>query len=471
MYSSAQYTIMTCFLVKRKSILLLFFALIIIIVLTGCDKQEMSNQHLEIPDIQKGNQIVFDMDLDSGKMHVTAFYTYGTTDEAAFILNQGFEVLQIIADGNLINVDKIKKARTFTEIDYTVNQYNLPDFQEYVLIEYIGILNATTEIAPYVRERITPDFTLLRWETFFHPLFSNADSLENLINDLERLYNMHITINIPQGYLAAFAHNLVIENVFSDNISFTATGALQYNQIAIAIAKYHFIEKETGYFYFFENPDIESVLSDIELTMNHTLEFMTRHFGKVEFNHKLCVIEIMDGLGNFVISETGTVFTQSSSFSTIREMEQFVHEFIHIGWNPKIDNYMVQRSRFFDEAFTSYFTYRVMEDLLGEDEGALHLQSFRNTRGLPLIAIKDFGVYEYGDLSYTIGALFLYELSKFIGIDHFDAITTEFLETYKNTPVDFDLFHDFYVNRVSEPGVSALFDKWIFTNEYEEYFS
>jgi len=316
---------------------------------------------------ENGNQIYFDMDFESEKMYVSAIYINGEINGASFLLNRDFVITKIQYDGKEIKIDEVKEIILLD--DYEIAKYNLPHFEQYIYIEYTGVLSGTTGIAPYVREKITSDFSFLRWETFCHPFFTNANSEEELLKDLLQpyLYNMHITVNVPVGYTAAFVHNNVQQVNNLDNVSYTVSGYLPFSSVAIAMAEYQKMELQTGVYYFLKSTNTQKALDIIEPMMTHAYEFMNRHFGEVKLKNKLRVIEIPNKLGAFAITETNTTFVENSTFNSVLDMSNLVHEFIHLGWNAKTNDYMVQRSRFFDEAFTSYFEFRVMEDLLGED--------------------------------------------------------------------------------------------------------
>ena len=160
-----------------------------------------------------------------------------------------------------------------------------------------------------------------------------------------------------------------------------------------------------------------------------------------------------------------TVFIDESAFGAIKSMNQIIHEFIHLGWNVKADA-LTQRARFFDEAFTSYFEMRVMEHLLNDDYrlieyiGAYKNQLARYDANVPII---EFGLHQYGDLCYTIGAICLHKLSEFVGVETFEEATRTFLKRYKETPVNMEIFCNEYINLCNKPGLEQFFEDWIYT--------
>ena len=155
-------------------------------------------------------------------------------------------------------------------------------------------------------------------------------------------------------------------------------------------------------------------------------------------------------------------------------MNQIIHEFIHLGWNVPSDS-ETQRIRFFDEAFTCYFEMRVMEHITGGNYmlndfiNAYTKQIERYDTNVPLI---DFGKHEYGDLSYTLGAICLHKLSELVGIDVFDKATKAFLAKYKDIPVNIEIFCNEYIRLCNNPKTKQFFEDWIYTtNGVKHFFS
>jgi hypothetical protein len=179
------------------------------------------------------------------------------------------------------------------------------------------------------------------------------------------------------------------------------------------------------------------------------------------------VVEIPEGLGSFAVPEEHMTFIVGSSFNATFDMAGLVHEFIHTGWNAKVEDLDVLSCRFFDESFTVYFTYRVMADIWGENAAQHLLQRFTNTRGYDLVPVTDFGAKGYGDLGYTIGALCLYKLGKLTGEEAFDRATKQFLDKYRDVPVDFEKFCAEYQRLCPDADLEEFFQKWIYSDSYK----
>ncbi|MEG1027889.1 MAG: hypothetical protein RSE07_04295, partial [Oscillospiraceae bacterium] len=180
--------------------------------------------------------------------------------------------------------------------------------------------------------------------------------------------------------------------------------------------------------------------------------------------------------GSFTIEGVKVVYIQESAFNSVEDLNQIIHEFIHLGWNAKSDE-ITQRIRFFDEAFTTYFELRVMEFLMNKSymiDKLIDNYNIQISSGeYKVVAISEFGKYGYGDFSYTIGAIFLYNLCLFLGTNLFDEITTIFLNKYSNIPATLQDFCNTYLTNVSivkQNELKVFLDRWLYsTDEYIKY--
>jgi hypothetical protein len=425
-------------------------------VFTACQTLPVKGRTVE-------NKIVFQMDLAGSTMSVTADYARKSVDGNDFLLNRDFIVTRLLVDGKMVNPVDIAEQVTVYD-GYAVNVYHLPVFENGVHVEYRGMLSGETGVSPYVTETISADFTFLRWETFCYPLFASA---ENLLAKLHDVFALTMSVEVPKNYVVQLSGSSTTEKETDKGIIYTLTGNMPLVHYAAAIAQYRKSEYETGVYYFLPGTDAEKSRETVDTVMNRANAFMREHYGAREFPQKLRVAEIPQPLGSFAVPEEHMTFVMSSAFTSIFDMVGLVHEFIHTGWNAKVEDQDVRSCRFFDESFTVYFTYRVMADILGENTAQHLLQSFTNTRGYDLVPIKDFGAKGYGDLGYTIGALCLYKLSRLTGEEAFDRATKTFLDKYRDVPVDFEKFCAEYQNLCPDADLENFFQEWIYSDSYK----
>ena len=419
----------------------------------------------------QSNRITFDMDLENGSMKVTADFVKSDVMGDSFLLNRDFVVHKIVCDGKEVHLDDEPEKLTITAWgDFDVYQYNLPPYTNTLHIEYSGVLTGETGLA-YAKEQISPEFTILRWETFCYPIFAK---IETLTVDLMNLVDYEVTVYVPNGYTAVTSLDKGMMKETSNRQSFTASGKLEMALLAVAISKFQILELESADYFLLKSTDKDLVIELADYIFSYADDYLSKHFGQVDAKNRLRVAEIPDRFGSFAVLNGNIFLAESFGFKTKRDMFQLIHEYIHTKWNVSItliEDREVQRSRFFDEAFTRYFEYRVNASYFGEKEADFYINKvFKHTYGIDLSqlpSIKDWGKYELGNLSYSLGALCLYKLSELIGIENFDRITTSFLKEYREKSVNFELFCKWYEDESGNPDVKEFFRKWIYTDEYK----
>lgn len=410
-------------------------------------------------------EITLKIEPEQGKMYGNCTYNADEIATSYFLLNRDFSIKSLKVNGSEVSPN-IEPIELDDSDGYIVNQISFPASIENLQIEYVGSLSGKTGCNPYVRERISPDFTFIRWETFCYPLFSENTKQQLFEYLLTPGGKSEIVIDVPGGYEVVASEKLTRIREVSGRKQYVYSETKFHNHFFnCSCAKYHKTELPTGIFYLLNSTDAISLINE---TMAKAHAFLNQHFGERDIASNTVYAAIPDGFGSFACSEAGVVYVQESTFRSIHTMNEIIHEFIHLGWNVPADRNQ-QSIRFFDEAFTSYFEMRVMEYLTNESRAPLYASLWRDrisSGSFKLVPISEFGQHGCGEQSYTIGALCLHELTKLIGTAKFDEITTIFLNKYKNIPVTLDVFCREYANlcdEVNKPAVEKFFEDWIYS--------
>ncbi|WDV44325.1 M1 family aminopeptidase [Clostridiaceae bacterium M8S5] len=373
-----------------------------------------------------------------------------------FLLNRDFVIEEIKIDGFTIDSKQVKNKAKID--DYIINEYKLPEDTKYIEMKYTGILDGTSGFCPYVRESVSADFTFIRWETFCYPIFALSD-FKDIIRYLNNHIKFDIRVVVPKNYLVLSPSELIKTTTTDKEEIYNFKG----NDLSFAIAKYTRRSLSVGDFYFFQNVSTQSITQIINI-LKRTHEFMNEQFGRRKISSNVKYVSIPNKFGSFATDTC--VYIDEKTFTSKRKMREIIHEFIHLGWNAKTDE-ETQRIRFFDEAFTNYFTLRVLEDILSEDEYKEELESYKTDHKLKidenLVPIIDYGKYECGGLSYTIGALCLHELCNMVGKEKFDNATNLFLSKYRYKAVNMEILCNEYIKLCDCPEIKDFFDEWIYT--------
>lgn len=402
-----------------------------------------------------------------GIFQVSAFYSAGEMTTPYFLLNREFTVDHLICGDRETQV--YSAPAVIAGWDYAVQKILLPPAVRALRVEYTGRLSGKTGAFPYVRERITPAFTLLRWETFPFPLFCPC-SEEDIHAALFLQGDSRWSVRVPAGYEVVATERLSERQAAGGDMEFLYDHARQLNNFSCAVAPYRIIRTAVGIFYLLH----DCPQTDVAGIMQEAHRYMDVHFGVREIPADTIFAAIPEGFGNFAIPGTNVVFIQESAFRSLPDMAAVIHEFIHLGWNARAAE-SDRRLRFFDEAFTCYFQMRVMDALTGKEDTLAEFRRLyqRQMAGgeYRLVPICDFGKYEYGDLSYSLGPLFFHALCAFLGQAEFDRILSAFLEKYRETPVTLKSFCTDVVDNTAPDQREELRNflrKWLYTTEESE---
>lgn len=400
-----------------------------------------------------------------GVMHARVKYLSDEVLTNHFYLNRDAEISYFSCDGQETPHESSNEEHPMFGA-YMAQKVLVPSFRDCLELAYSLRLSGETGCCPYVRERITPEFTFIRWETFCYPMFfGDWDSYRNTAFTV-----CNIQLTVPKEY------DVVASKKERDTAIGDSKKVVTYshqdkgsNVFDCSIASYKKVKFSFGSVCFLSDLGAEK-MQMVNDTMLKAISYMNEHFGVRNIKPSLVFASIPDGYGSFVCPHNNVVFVEESTFSRAENLRAIVHEYIHLGWNPKVAA-SVQRARFFDEALTSYFEVRVMAALFGgesfsAESKAEHAIDAIRRGEYKLVPIAEYGLHGYGGLSYTIGALCLHELRLLLGEPVFDNVTKAFLEKYKDVPVDFDLFCREYVDLSGKDNrrkLSRFFDDWIYT--------
>jgi len=341
-----------------------------------------------------------------------------------FLLNKELKV-------EYCNVKFSQRVIEFVDLrGYEVNFVELKEPVKEPEIEYSGVLGSYEDFFPYLKDKISEEYTLLRTDTLFYPIFAEPTFKDKVNAVVTSNFDARILIaGIPSGYRIAFGGEIQ-----GSELKISNTWRLD-----IAIAKFSLIGNE--YFKAFVLAGSEEHAKRILRLIKKAFEFYCSKFGKRKA--KYTIIEIPDGYGG----QAGIGYSLVESKALRSHIPYGIyHELAHL-WNPKSEG-EVQRTRFFDEAFANYLTALLVRELYGEEEFERILKKFKETfwqlvgslfsKGKE-VPLADYGKYELGSLSYSKGALVLHELHKLIGNSFYELIK-ESCERFKDKPIDFESF-------------------------------
>ncbi len=333
-----------------------------------------------------------------------------------------------------------------------------------VVLEYDGFIFGYPEVMAYVRDRIDENYSLLRPDAFAYPILAKPTFASTLASN-DTKFTYEVTATVPADYRAACGGELVDSQIDSENATFVFRSKIPTWRIDVAVAKFTVLSNPTDQLVVYHLPE-DSI--GARLVMNASkdvIKLYSEMFGLPESFKGYSIIEIPDGWGSqasdYYFLQTAAAFKDSTRIS------EAYHEIGH-SWNatPSAD---VQRCRYFDEAFATFFEALAIRAFRGEAAFEEDMEKSRDLfvrwaeydRQVFETPIAGYGAKELGRHSYTKGAWSLYVLYRLVGESTFRTIIRTMLLEFKGRVINFQEFYKL-CERVSSRDLRDFFQEWIY---------
>lgn len=340
-------------------------------------------------------------------------------------------------------------------------------------IEYEGSINGYSHLMAYVKDKIDKEFSILRPDSHAYPIIAQP-FYESISKSYKNLFTYNITIDVPKEYTAGCGGVLKEITHKKDRNIFRYISESPTWRFDIGIAQYSLIEdKDINLKIFVFPKHRENAENVVRKEVKRAFDLFTTLFGEYHKDNYFTVIEIKESYG----SQAGDsyIIMEEHGFSNdVKKLTHLYHEIGHT-WNVKA-KYDVQRTRFFDEAFASYFEALAIKKFYGDTAlkekmelyRQYYIKSIDSDKTNYCTPICEYGKYEIGYNSYTKGPWVLYVLNEIVGDDIFNKIIRNFLNKFKDKEVDFKDFESI-VNETSHIDFNKFFSQWIYGIESSEF--
>ncbi|WP_099211983.1 M1 aminopeptidase family protein [Thermococcus henrietii] len=337
-----------------------------------------------------------------------------------FLLNRGLKV-----DSASVPFSwRLEGLRGFEAFEVGVVRLENP--LKEVKLSYSGRLESYESVLPYLKDSISREYTLLRTDSLFYPIPSEPD-FESLIKSVVGSeFNAEITVEgVPEGLVVAFGGEIGGNRLRIDGT----------NRLDIAVAPFKVIEK--GPFRLFVLGE-EGIGRTLEL-LEKAYWFYSSILGRR--TNKFTVIETPENYGG----QAGKGYALVSGSSLRAEIPaNLYHELAHL-WNPRATP-EAHLSRFFDEAFANYLTALAIGEIHGEEAFNRFIEGLRRDYEAIVgrfpeaekLRPSEWGRLGLWELSYTKGALILYDLHLLMEDSFYDVLR----EIVEKESVDFERFRE-----------------------------
>jgi len=397
-----------------------------------------------------------------------------SVSEIPFILYRLFDVLEVTDDRGIalpFNQTVVKfsdeKSLQGSLVSVRLSRPLSPGKTAAVRLKYAGTLWGYPEVMAYVRDRIDENYSLLRPDSLAYPVLAQA-SFQSFVAASRTGFTYRVETVVPAGYVVACGGRPVETKRMANSITFVFESYKPTWRIDVAAAKFKVIEDEGRKIRVFAIPEDEGEGRRILAAAQKSFRFYSGLFGEVGDFPGYVIIEIPEGWGSqasdFYILQSAAAFRDKERTS------ELYHEIAH-NWNVRAKP-VIQRCRYFDEAFASYFQGLAIRKFEGEEAFEKYLtrlrdrflQSCEKDEKNGSTPIADYWREERGENSYTKGAWSLFILHQVVGDAVFRSLVSGFLREFRTREADFEDFQD---NAESAAGrnLGRYFIEWIFGAE------
>lgn len=337
-----------------------------------------------------------------------------------------------------------------------------------LIIEYEGYLFGYTETGMgYVRDKIDPEFTILRRDCLAFPELGYPSDKVNRLAGFAPSFNYIIKVQVPDSLIVANGGALISKETKDGYSAYTYQNTKLAWRIDIAIGKYKILETPLLKIYYLEQDSVgaETVFRYAQRTLNLYSEW----WGKLKESKTFSVIEIPSGYGSQ--ADVTCILQTADAFNDSTQMRQLYHEVSHL-WNVNSNDQHYSR---WSEGLATFVEYLTIEKL--ENRPYLDyvtdwfLKRVRKEIETDSILSKtpliNFGKMGIQSNSYSVGMLMFRVLYQIMGDSDFNKCIRIYYSTYYLKGATTDEFVA-TVKKVSAENLSKFFDDWIYSTKYTD---
>ena len=400
-------------------------------------------------------------------------------DSISLLLYRLMKVTEVTDD----NDQPLRYRQNVTEFDdfgqLQVNQIYVyktlqPGESTTIKLYYEGYLLGYAETGmQYIKDRVSPAFTLIRFDTYAYP-YPCLPSFDVLRQSVTRKFDYTLMVNVPDSLVAANGGKLVAKLDENGISTFEYESKLPAWRIDIAIASYKRLRAEGIDIFYFGSEEAAKRLSGYG---EKCMQLYAQWWGKLKSELGMTIIETEEGSGGQ--TDETTILLPSESFNKEKGFEYLYHELSHL-WNVSIQEQQGLSPRW-EEGLATFCQVLAAEKLGNEPKGYAKERANRNIRwlnaqvarneqlrGVPMV---EYGNKDMTGYSYTHGAILFATLYYWLGDETFNKLVGGFYQQYYKNGASTKMFTDYCIKHSKNKQLKALFDDWLYTTGYTKYLS
>jgi aminopeptidase N len=342
-----------------------------------------------------------------------------------------------------------------------------PGTQTAIQIQYEGHLLGYPETGMrYVQDRIDPEFTILRDDSYCYPQ-PGYPSLAVNRSAPEWNFTYSARVTVPKGLTVANGGRQEGTDALGDTVTFRFSSLKPSWRMDFAIARYS--ELSSGKIRVYHLPGDGLGAAGVAQAAEKALNLFSRWFGPLREAAAITFIEIPDGWGSQ--ADVTTVIQSAAAFRDPKQHREVYHEISHL-WNVSPTDRPSPR---WNEGLASFLEYLVTQEVTGElvvDPRATQLVDWLRGalpghpewRKVPLV---DYGRAGLTDLSYSVGAVFFDLLYRLVGRETFNKIIGEYFTDFgARGGSTKDLVE--VMRKTARKDLSQLVTDWLYTTAWAD---
>lgn len=300
-----------------------------------------------------------------------------------------------------------------------------------IRLRYAGPFLGAGEVWPYLQDRVSEEYSLIRPDAAGYPIVSGLD---RLAVGPSRRFTAAVEVSVPDRFMVAGGGERLPPMHDAGRTRHRFVVRSPTWRLDIAAAPFRMLHA-TGPGITVHYLGADSTAANRVLHAAHTATLTLRSwFGPPPADGGFTIIEVPEGWGSQ--AGDGYLLQAGGAFRDPARLPEVYHEVAH-GWNAPARPDQ-QAARWFDEAFASYFQALVMGDVSGvaarDSQMTRYRESFRRAVARDPAhgdtPIARYGEAGLGGLSYTKGAWSLHVLHLALG----DTGFRHFIRTLLNDP-------------------------------------
>lgn len=335
-----------------------------------------------------------------------------------------------------------------------------------IVITYDGyLLGYSLEGWRYVKDHIDRNFTIMRTDGFGYPVIGYPTDQDMMAVANER-FDYEINITFQNGLKAVTGGELIEKTAGPDETTFKFRSKKPSWRIDVAIADYFLFEKGKNKVYFFKNDSIGA--QSMMRALDRSLNLYSEWFGNINNFQGYSIVEVPEGYGSQ--QDITSFYITADNFRNPDEMLSIYHEISHL-WNVK--SLDPRPCRFESEGLAQFLEFLMSEKLENRENAVSEAaqkylerirKAFIEKPEYQNVPIKDYGVSDMTDYSYTLGMVVFAAYYNLIGQDHFNTMIRSFCSKYSVTGATLDEFID-HCKKTAPLDLEKFFEDWIYSTK------